>query len=197
MDTLAIPFLLVVGSLLALQAGANVHLSTAMGSPYGASTLQLAIGAGLLVAATAMAGSLGAFDLLSGAEAWHLVAGLGSALYVTAGILLFPRLSALVAVGMFIAGQMILALALDGFGWLGVEAEGLTVAGIAGAAAVLIGISLIVRAQAGSEAIDEVTREHRRWIALGLLAGAALPVQGARLAGVAILLSGVGLITLL
>jgi transporter family-2 protein len=179
MDTLAIPFLLLVGSLLALQAGANVHLSMAMGSPYGASMLQLAIAAGVLVAATAAAGSLGAFDLLLGAEAWHLIGGLGSALYITAGILLFPRLGALVAVGLFIAGQMMIALALDGFGWLGVEAEGLTVAGIAGAAAVLIGISLIVRAQAGGGAIDDATRKHRHWIALGLLAGAALPVQGA------------------
>src|ERR687893_6744 len=45
MEALAIPSLLIVGGLLALQAAANVQLSTAMGSPFGASTLQLALGA--------------------------------------------------------------------------------------------------------------------------------------------------------
>ena len=40
-----IPFLLLVGTLLAIQAAANVQLSTATGSPFGASTVQLGIGA--------------------------------------------------------------------------------------------------------------------------------------------------------
>ena len=40
-----------------------------------------------------------------------LVGGLGSALYITAGILLFPRVGALVAVGLFVAGQMLASLA--------------------------------------------------------------------------------------
>ncbi|MGH2988827.1 MAG: DMT family transporter, partial [Solirubrobacterales bacterium] len=61
MEAFAIPLLLFVGSLLALQAAANVQLSTAMGSPFGASTLQLGIGGALLVALAALAGSLGAF----------------------------------------------------------------------------------------------------------------------------------------
>ena len=120
MEAFAIPFLLLVGSLLALQAAANVQLSTAMGSPFGASTLQLGIGALLLLGLAAIAGALGAFESLDEAEPWALIGGLGSAVYITAGILLFPRLGALVAVGLFIAGQMLASLALDGFGWLGV-----------------------------------------------------------------------------
>ncbi|MGH2743351.1 MAG: DMT family transporter, partial [Thermoleophilaceae bacterium] len=123
MEAFAIPFLLFVGSLLALQAAANVQLSTAMASPFGASALQLGIGAGLLVALATVAGSLGAFGLLDEAEPWQLLGGLGSAVYITAGILLFPRLGALVAVGLFVAGQMLASLVLDGFGWLGVAAD--------------------------------------------------------------------------
>ena len=38
MEALAIPFLLAVGALLALQAAANVQLSAALGSPFTAST---------------------------------------------------------------------------------------------------------------------------------------------------------------
>lgn len=178
METLAIPLLLAVGTLLALQAGANVQLSSALGSPFGASALQLGIGATVLLAATAVAGTAGAFDLLADAEPWHLVGGVGSALYITAGILLFPRLGALVSVGLFIAGQMAASLLLDGLGLLGVERETIGAAGLAGTAAVVVGAALIVRAQAG-EGVGEAVRGRRPWLALGLVAGAVLPIQGA------------------
>ena len=167
-----IPFLFLVGTLLAIQAAANVQLSSATGSPFGASTLQLGIGALLLLVATAVAGSLGAFGGLEDAEAWHLIGGLGSAIYITSGILLFPRLGAVLTVGLWIAGQMLGSLVLDGFGWLGVEREPIAAADVVGALAVLAGAALIVKAQTAQTGKP-------RWIALGLLAGAALPIQGA------------------
>jgi bacterial/archaeal transporter family-2 protein len=179
MEALAIPFLLFVGSLLALQAGANVQLSGAVGSPIGASTLQLAIGAGLLLALTAAAGTLGAFSGLADADPAHLWGGIGSAVYITAGILLFPRLGALVAVGLFIAGQMGASLLLDGSGWLGVEREPLGLSALAGALAVVAGTWMIVRAQAGADSLDGALRNRGGWLAAGLAAGAVLPVQGA------------------
>jgi bacterial/archaeal transporter family-2 protein len=179
MEAFATPFLLMVGGLLALQGAANVQLATAMGSPFGASTLQLGIGALLLLALAALGGSLGAFGLLDQAEPWALVGGVGSAVYITAGILLFPRLGALVAVGLFIAGQMLASVLLDGFGWLGVGTDPPDFATFAGAAAVVLGAGLIVRAQAGAGALEEAARTRSGWIALALVAGAVLPVQGA------------------
>lgn len=179
MEPLAAPLLLTVGAMLALQAAANVQLSAAMASPFGASTLQLGIGTGVLLCAATAAGSLGAFDLLDEAEPWTLVGGLGSAVYITAGILLFPRLGALVAVGLFIAGQMAASLALDGLGWLGVAQDVPGAAALAGAAAVAVGTWLIVRAQAGAGVLEEAARERTGWLCLGLVAGAVLPVQGA------------------
>ena len=179
MEGFAIPFLLFVGSLLIVQAAANVQLSAAMVSPFGASTLQLAIGAALLLALATLAGSLGAFGLLDRAEPWHLVGGLGSAIYITAGILLFPRLGALVAVGLFISGQMLASLLLDSFGWLGVARDVHETAALAGAAAVVVGSWLIVRAQAGAGALEVAARERTGWAFLGLAAGAVLPIQGA------------------
>jgi transporter family-2 protein len=183
MELLAIPLLLAIGGMLALQAAANVQLSTATGSPFGASALQLGIAATLLLAAAAAVGTLGAFQLVADAEPWQLVGGLGSAVYITAGILLFPRLGAVVSVGLFIAGQMLGSLALDGFGWLGVSREPLAAAALLGAAAVVVGAALIVRAQADARAIEGAVRERAAWLALALLAGAALPIQGAVNAG--------------
>lgn len=178
MEAFAIPFLLFVGTLLAVQAGANIQLARAVGSPFGAATLQLGIGAALLLALTAVVGTLGAFELLPEAKPWHLVGGVGSAVYITAGILLFPRLGAVVAVGLFIAGQMAASLLLDGLGWLGVEREDIDLAAALGAVAVVVGGWLVVRAEAGERAMEAV-RGRAGWVVLGLLAGAVLPVQGA------------------
>jgi bacterial/archaeal transporter family-2 protein len=177
MEAFAIPFLLLVGAMLSVQAAANVQLSTATGSPFGASTLQLGIGAALLLAAAAVAGSLDAFGELDRAEPWHLIGGLGSAVYITSGILLFPRLGAVLTVGLWIAGQMLASLVLDGFGWLGVEEEPLGPAKLAGGLAVLTGAALIVRAQGATPAGGLRGRSGR--LLLGVLAGAALPLQGA------------------
>jgi bacterial/archaeal transporter family-2 protein len=176
MEALAIPLLLAVGGLLALQAAANVQLSTATGSPFGAATIQLGIGATLLLAATAVAGAVGAFGLLDEAPGWHLVGGLASALYITSGILLFPRLGALLTVGLWITGQMLASLALDGFGWLGVAREVPGVAQVAGAAAVILAAATIVHTDGGRLG---AIGERGAWLALALAAGAALPVQGA------------------
>ena len=177
MEAFAIPFLLLVGAMLSVQAAANVQLSSATGSPFGASTLQLGIGAALLLAAAAVAGSLDAFRDLDHAEPWHLIGGLGSAVYITSGILLFPRLGAVLTVGLWIAGQMLASLVLDGCGWLGVEEEPLGPAKLAGGLAVLTGAALIVRAQGATPAGGLRGRGGR--LLLGVLAGAALPLQGA------------------
>jgi transporter family-2 protein len=179
METLAIPFLLFVGSLLAVQSAANVQLSAAVGSPFGASTMQLGIAAALLFAAALPAGALGAFEVLGDVQAWHLSGGIGSAVYITAGILLFPRLGAVVSVGLFITGQMLASVLLDGFGWLGVERQPIDFAAVAGTAVVIVAAFMIVTAQGGAEALESALRERLGWIALGLAAGAVLPVQGA------------------
>jgi transporter family-2 protein len=176
LQAFAIPFLLAVGALLALQAAANVQLSAAVGSPFAASTLQLAIGAAVLLAAALVVGAIAHLDRVPDAPGWHLVGGLGSAVYITAGIVLFPRLGAIVTVGLFVAGQMGASLVLDDLGWLGVEREPLNAAAWAGAVAVVAGIALIVRVQAPRGSVDTA---RTAWIALALSAGAVLPIQGA------------------
>jgi bacterial/archaeal transporter family-2 protein len=179
MEAFAVPFLLFVGSLLALQAAANVQLSTATGSPFGASTLQCGVAATLLVTLGAVAGVLGAFGSLDDVETWHLVGGLGTSLYITSGILLFPRLGAVVTVAFWVAGQMLASMALDGFGLLGVEREAPGIGQLLGTPMVIAAAVVIVSAQAGGGALGSALRERTGWLALAVLAGAALPLQGA------------------
>lgn len=161
---------------LPLQAAANARLSRAVASPFAAATAQLLIAAVLLLLAAGATGQLGALQRLGQAAWWQPAAGLASAAYVVAGIVLFPRLGAVVTVGLFIAGQAGASLLLDGFGLLGIAARDYGLQACIGAAAVAMGILLIVRGQAGAPA----ARESRAgWMALAALSGALLPVQGA------------------
>jgi transporter family-2 protein len=179
MEAFAIPFLLGVGGLLALQAAANVQLSAAVGSPAGGATLQLALGALLLLTATVAVRTLAALRLLDDAAPWHLVGGVASAIYIFAGIALFPRLGAVVTVGLFITGQMLASLVLDTTGWLGVQAKPAGAVAVLGTAAVVAGAATIVRAQAPDLAGARTITGRPGRLALALLAGAVLPIQGA------------------
>lgn len=169
---------LLVGCLLAVQTSANLQLTKAVGTPYGASTLQLTLAAVLLAVVAAIVGAFGAFRLLPDVEVWHLLGGLASPLYITSGILLFPRLGALASVGLFVTGQMIASLALDLFGLLGIPRQPSSVSIVLGGLAVLAGITVIIRGlRAGKTAVSPLARAG--WVLLGLLAGAVLPIQGA------------------
>jgi bacterial/archaeal transporter family-2 protein len=132
---------------LSVRAAANVRLSHVLRGPVPGAATQLTVGFLLLFVVTALAGGLGALARLPEAPPWHLLGGLGSAVYITAGIVLFPRLGALVTVGLFITGQMLASLVLDSFGLLGVPIEPLGLATLLGVLAVLVGAGLIVRAQ--------------------------------------------------
>jgi transporter family-2 protein len=167
-------FALLAGSGLPVQGAANARLSKALASPFAATTLQLAIGASLLFVAAAGSGDVRALGKFASIEWWRLSAGLASAAYVVAGIILFPRIGAVVTVGLFIAGQVFASLLLDAVGPFGVTRRAFTLLTWVGAALAVAGILLIVRGQrhAGGAV-------HPGWIALGMLCGGLLPLQGA------------------
>jgi transporter family-2 protein len=176
MDAVLLAVAVVVGGLLAVQASANLQLTKAVGTPYGAATLQLGLAAGLLLVLAVAVGTVGAVRLVADVPAWHLLGGLASPLYITSGILLFPRLGALAAVGLFVTGQMFASVVLDLFGLLSVPRQAPSLGIGIGAIAVLVGIVLIVRGQARARLSP---RRSAGWILLGIVAGAGLPVQGA------------------
>jgi len=163
------------GALLAVQAGANAQLAKAVGSPFSATAIQLALGAVVLAIAAVLTGQLGTLAKLADAPAGHALGGIASAIYVVATILLYPRIGAVLAVGLIIAGQMLASLMLDLTGLFGVTPRAPALGIFAGAAAVLAGAVAIVMGGTGKPG-------HARspaWLAFGLIAGAVLPVQGA------------------
>jgi bacterial/archaeal transporter family-2 protein len=190
MDAAFLVAALLVGCLLAVQTSANLQLSAAVKTPYGASTVQLIVATVALAAVAVAVGTIGVVSLVPDVPWWHLLGGLASPLYITSGILLFPRLGALAAVGLFVTGQVLAALCLDLFGLLGVSRRPLTIGVALGVLAVLAGITLVIRqhapvrrslgAMARTAAPTTATAlGGTPWIALGVVAGAALPIQGA------------------
>ncbi|MFD8208484.1 DMT family transporter [Streptomyces sp. NPDC059695] len=182
MHTALLAAALLVGCLLAVQASVNLQLNAAVGTPYGASTIQLGVATTLLVVLAVAAGALGALGKLPDVEWWQLLGGLASPLYITSGILLFPRLGALAAVGLFVTGQMFASLALDLFGLLGLKQKDLSIGIVLGALAVLAGIVVIIRgmkaaAPPGAPKMSSAGRVG--WLVLGIVAGGVLPIQGA------------------
>jgi bacterial/archaeal transporter family-2 protein len=152
---------LLIGGLLALQASANLQLNKAVGTPYGASTLQLGLAAALLALLAVAAGQTGVLRVIPDVPAWHLLGGLASPLYITSGILLFRRLGALAAVGLFVTGQMFASLGLDLFGLLAVPRRPLTIGIALGAVAVLAGITVIIRGQTATSKTPLASTEAR------------------------------------
>lgn len=197
MNVLLLASALLIGCLLAVQAAANLQLNKAVGTPYGASTLQLWFAAALLLVLALGVGALGALGGVLDVPAWFLLGGLASPLYITSGILLFPRMGALAAGGLFVTGQMLASLAVDLLGLFGTSQRPLSVGIVAGAIAVLVGITTIIRGEqrrtakapvgvaaasggaAAPPAPIPVARVGAGWLALGVIAGAALPIQGA------------------
>ncbi|MEU7940034.1 DMT family transporter [Microbispora bryophytorum] len=147
MHALFLASALLVGCLLAVQASVNLQLNKAVGTPYGASTLQLGVATALLALLAVAVGAIGAVRFVPGVPLWHLLGGLASPLYITSGILLFPRLGALAAAGLFVTGQMFASLGLDLFGLFGITRKPLSVGIALGALAVLAGITVIIRGQ--------------------------------------------------
>ncbi len=177
MEALLVPISLLAGGSLALQAGANTQLSKATGNPLAATLLQLAVATIVLLVVALPTGSLVALANLAGVPWWHAVGGTASAFFVVSTILLFPRLGAVVSVGLIIAGQMLASLILDGFGLFGVPEASFGVSTLMGTLAVLGGTVAIVVGQSGAG--DHLSVAKLGWVLLALSAGAALPVQGA------------------
>jgi bacterial/archaeal transporter family-2 protein len=177
MEGLFVPLSLLAGGLLAVQAGANTQLSKATGSPFAATTIQVVIAGTLLLIVAAVTGTVLAFGKLPAVPWWHALGGIATAIYVASTILLFPRLGAVVTVGLFIAGQMLASLGLDSLGVLGVAGQMPEIATIAGTLAVLVGAAAIVFGQ--KDSTSELSASKFGWILLALLAGAVLPIQGA------------------
>lgn len=121
-------FLLVLafaaGMLAPMQAGMNAKIGKALNDPFYAALISFAVGtAGLLVYALTCRVDLSAIRTVSDVH-WTLwLAGLLGAFYVTATIVLAPRLGTALTFGLVVAGQLVMAVIMDHFGLFGMPVQ--------------------------------------------------------------------------
>lgn len=133
-----------LGGALALQAPLNAILGRSVGG-LTASLVAFAVGLAALLAACALTGRLGGVGSVGDAPWWAVIGGgLISAVYVASIVFTVRELGATGLTAATIAGQFAVALAVDHFGWLGVEPQPVTAARLAGLALIAAGTWLVI-----------------------------------------------------
>lgn len=111
---------LAAGALLPIQAGINVQLKQHLGTPVQAACVSVAVSAIFLWLYLPVARvPFPAPTAFSGNPSWAWVGGgLCGAIYLPITLVLAQRLGAGTLFALVIAGNMLMSLALDNFGWL-------------------------------------------------------------------------------
>ena len=137
--------LLLAGAATALQGPTNAKLVTAVGSPLNAAFVSFAVGTvalGVLALVLQTRPDVGAMKALPW---WAWMGGLYGCAFVVSAAWGVPRLGVATTITVMIAGQLLLSLALDHFGALGVEKQPLSLGRIVGVALVIGGVVLVRR----------------------------------------------------
>ena len=142
--TLFILMALVAGISVPTQAGINAQLGLWTKSLVLAATISFAVGTLTLIAYTLVARiPLPALAGIGGPPWWIWIGGAPGAFFVTATIILVPKLGATTMVTTVLAGQMVASLLLDHFGALGYPLHPVSLGRIAGVLLVCVGVWLI------------------------------------------------------
>ena len=142
---LYLAFAFVIGCLIPLQAAVNNQLKAHVGgSTVMASFVSFAVG----TIALGLIASFGdtrwkALGGLTDARGWQLTGGLLGAVFVFGTTLLAPRIGVAKMVALILAGQVIVSIMLDHYGWIGLAVRELTPLRLAGAALVVVGVLLV------------------------------------------------------
>jgi transporter family-2 protein len=137
-------FAIVAGASIVFQAAVNADLRLALNSASWAALISYVGGAIAMVVFVTVSGS----SWLTGADlaktSWlSWFGGLFGAVYVVAAILLLPRLGAATLLALFVTGQMVMSVALDHYGILGVPQHSVDLSRLAGCALLVLGVVLI------------------------------------------------------
>ena len=131
---------------LGLQAAVNARLRAAVGSPALSALISFGVGS-LLLAVLTLTRVLGPNRLagVEGAPWWIWLGGLFGAFVVMTAILGIPKVGAGGVIAATVFGQLLAAMALDTFGWMGVPRTPLTLWRAVGAVLLFVGGLLIQR----------------------------------------------------
>jgi transporter family-2 protein len=134
------------GIVLAVQVGVNVQLRNSLGDPITSTLMSFVVGTlGLFVYALVARAQWPSASSYGGVPTWQWTGGLLGAVYVVSTIMVGPPLGAATLLSLVVAGQMIAAMVLDHFGWLGFAQHSVSLWRVMGAGLLIAGTVLILR----------------------------------------------------
>ena len=137
---------LIAGALMPTQAATNNKMAAFVDSPILAAFISFFVGTvALFVYVLATGTPLGNLASAKNAPPIAWVGGFMGAFFVTAAVTLVPRLGVAMTFSLIIAGQMMVALVLDHFGFLGLEQRPVTIPRVLGILLITGGVILIRR----------------------------------------------------
>lgn len=143
--TVAIVAVLVGGALTALQGPTNARLAGAVNSPVNAALVSFAVGTVALMIVAAVLQSRPDVAAARALPWTSWLGGLYGAVFVVAAAYAVPKLGVATTVTLMIAGQMLLSLVLDHFGFMGMPRQPVSPARIAGMMMLIGGVLLVRR----------------------------------------------------
>ncbi|MCW5959666.1 MAG: DMT family transporter [Pyrinomonadaceae bacterium] len=135
---------IVAGMMMPTQAAINNKLALGVNSPILAAFVSFIVGtAALFIYILATGIPLGAIFSAKGLPLVAWTGGVLGAFFVATTVLLVPRLGVALTFSLVIAGQMLITLIIDHFGWLDVPEKQISIPRVIGAALITVGVILI------------------------------------------------------
>lgn len=162
---LAVIIGLVIGIGLPIQTSINSRLNQAVGSPFVASLVSFTLGTIFLTIIMLIEGRplFFSWHFLMQQPPWLWIGGLFGVIYLTANILLFPKLGSIQTVIMPILGQIIMGLLIDNFGIFDSLIRPVTMLRLIGASLVVVGVI-------GAVSINQIiAKKHDRMLKVQVL----------------------------
>jgi transporter family-2 protein len=137
---------LIAGMALPVQTAINAELRTAVGSPYLAAMISFLVGATVLCSVSlAMDHTIIPNRTVFTKPWWIWTGGALGVILVLANVILMPKIGSALTVGITLAGQLIIAIVIDHFGWFHLPIHEINMPRIAGVVLILAGIFLVQR----------------------------------------------------
>lgn len=137
---------LLAGMVLPLQTGVNAQLSRLVGNSTTAATISFSVGTlALLAYSLVMRLPLPTLAEVTKAPVWIWTGGLLGAFFIVTTTSLAAKMSITLMVSLIIAGQLLVSLLLDHYGWLGFTVHTINPWRVLGVILLLIGVILIRR----------------------------------------------------
>lgn len=134
---------LLSGAVLPIQAGLNARLGTAAQSPVYASAISFVVGTIALILYIAITRQTISLTGIREIPFYIWLGGLLGAFYVTAIVLLFPKLGPGLTFGLVVAGQMIVSVVLDHYNILVAQQTSINYMKVLGIILVVVGVVII------------------------------------------------------